>query len=216
MKNVYRIWAVLLIGMGWGNAQGQTTIWSENFDSYVDGTTTGGDNNTGTAGGDWAATGCTTCSASSTDWWEVRSGVMEARDVNDEYATWTSEVIDISGFSTVSFSVDVSEQGDHEGLYLNADDCTDQSNEDFADVEYRIDGGAWVLISNYLGWCGLYASCGTHTLYGDDGGDGDCRATDDDWGNVTVTQTGLSGSTLELRFTARNSAGSEYIGFDNV
>jgi len=191
-------------------------IWSENFDSYADGTAIGANNNTANPANDWTSGGCLTCPSSATDWWDVQAGVMEARDVNDEHVFLQTEVIDISASPSVDFFVDVTEQGDLEGLYLGVDDCAQSANQDYADVEYRIDSGPWILVSNYLGWCGLYASCGTHTFYGDDGGSGDCRTTDTDWVAAIVQVTGLTGNTLELRFSATNSSGSEYIRFDNI
>jgi len=198
-------------------AIGQTTVWSEDFSSYSNGVTTGDNNNTANAAVDWTSGGCTTCPSSSSDYWEIRSNLMEARDVNGEIVFWESEVIDISGEPSISFSMVISETGDHEGLYSGVDDCVDATSQDHADVFYSIDGGAYTLIPNSEGWCGLYASCATHTLYGDNGpGDGDCRAVDVDWESATVTQPGLSGSTLQLRFEATNSAGTERIRLSDV
>ncbi len=92
----------------------------------------------------------------------------------------------------------------------------DATNQDYADVEYRVNGGTWTLVPNYLGWCGLYASCAVHTLYGDDSISGDCRTVDVDWVSTTVSVPGISGSTLELRLSATNSSGLEFIRFDNI
>ena len=194
----------------------QNTVWSEDFDSYADGITTGLNNNTVNPAVDWTSGGCASCGGSPDDYWEIRNGAMEARDVNDDHVFLQTESIDISGLFGVSFNVDVLESGDLEGLYLGTDDCADASNQDYADVEYRIDGGPWILVQNYLGWCGLYASCGTHTLYGDDNSSGDCRTTDNDWVFTTVIVSGISGSTLEIRLSATNSAGTEYIQFDDL
>lgn len=199
------------------NVFSQTTIWLEDFESYTNGTVTGNNNNTTNPASDWTSGGCTTCPASAADWWEVQDGEMEARDVNSERVFLQTEVIDITGYPSIDFFVDIREAGDLEGLYQGADNCTDAMSEDYADVEYRIDNGPWILISNYLSWCGLYASCGTHTLYGDDGtASGDCRTTDGDWGATTVQVLGLMGTTLEIRLSATNGAGSEYIRFDNI
>lgn len=194
----------------------QTIIWSEDFSSYADGVVTGSNLNTTNPAVDWTSSGCGSCNPPAGDWWEIQSGRMEARDVNDDYCSLTTEVIDISAFPAVYFTVLCTEDGDHEGLYLSSPICIDQNNEDFADVEFRINGGAWTLVSNYLGWCGLYASCGTHTFYGDDNTGLDCRTTDDDWVSSTVQVLGLSGSTLQLRFSATNSSAAEYIQFDNI
>lgn len=141
---------------------------------------------------------------------------MEARDVNEDNVFLQTESIDISTYTGVIINVTVSETGDHEGLYLSSDNCSDQTNQDYADVEYRIDGGAWILVQNYLGWYGIYESCGTHTFYGDDNASGDCRTTDADWVSSTVTVPGLSGNTLELKLSATNSSGTEFIRFDDI
>jgi len=158
------------------SAYSQTTFWSEDFNGYSDGVTTGSNNNTNNPANDWTSGGCTTCPSSIDDWWEIRSGVMEARDVNNEHVYLQTESIDISAYNSVIINVDVIENGDLEGLYWGADNCSDATNQDYADVEYRVNGGTWTLVPNYLGWCGLYASCAVHTLYGDDSVSGDCAS----------------------------------------
>ncbi|HAE29946.1 MAG TPA: hypothetical protein DCF89_02435, partial [Flavobacteriales bacterium] len=184
--------------------------------TYSDGTTIGANNNTANPAADWTSGGCITCDGSS-DTWDIRSNQFVAHDVNDHECWLLTESIDISSYTTVDFCVTITEVGDHEGLYMNADDCGDVTNQDYVDIEYQIDGGGWTLIPNYLGWCGLYSSCANHTFFGDDGlGQGDCRNSDTDWGTSTVSITGLSGTSLEIRITARNSAGSEYIYIDNL
>lgn len=193
----------------------QTIIWAENFNGYTNGTTLGSDNNAPT-GADWFSGGCPSCVLNTSDWWEIRSGQMEARDVNNDVVFLQTENIDISGWTSVQFNILCSEQGDHDGIYLTSDICADQNNEDFADIYYSLDGGPWTKIINYLGWCGLYNSCGMHSFYGDDGYDGDCRTSDTDWESVNLQIGGLSGTTLALRMEARNSAGTEYIRFDNI
>ena len=191
------------------------SLWSEDF-SYTDGTTIGANNNTVNPAFDWTSGGCTTCDGAS-DTWDVRNNKFQAHDVNDHDSWLLTESINIVGFSTIDFCVTISEIGDHEGLYMSADDCNDVSNQDYVDVEYQVDGAGWTLVQNYLGWCGLYNSCANHTFFGDDGAtQGDCRNSDVDWGSSNLTITGLSGSTLEIRITVRNSAGSEYITIDNI
>ncbi len=197
--------------------QAQTVIWSENFNSYVDGTTVGANNNTTNPSPDWTLSGCVSCIPASGDWWDIRSGAIEAQDVNGDHVSLISESINITGWPAVYFQVDCIEVGDMEGLYFGADDCVDAASQDYADIEYSINGGVWTLVQNYAGWCGLYASCGTHTFYGDDGGtSGDCRTTDADWGTQTVQILGLSGFTIQFRLSASNSAGTEQISFDNI
>ena len=211
-----KVTAIFLCLLIYNHSYCQITIWSENFDSYANGVTTGANNNTSNPSVDWTSSGCTTCPSNTDDWWEIRSGRMEARDVNNEYCSLISEVIDISSYANISFSVDISEAGDHEGFYLGADNCTDAANQDYVDIEYRIDGGAWLLINNFLGWCGLYGSCNSHTLSGDNGDSGDCRLADTDWVLTPLSISGINGNTIELRLSATNSSGDEYIRFDNI
>ncbi len=207
---------VLIISTcSWPQSVGQVTIWSENFDSYPDGTTSANNNNVANPDPDWVTGGCVAC-IDTADWWEIRSGILEARDVN-EVVFFQTESIDISGFSGVQFSLDIVESGDHEGLYFGLDACADQTNEDYVNVLYRIDDAPWNLVKNFLNWCGLYSSCNSHTLYGDDGiNSGDCRDHDSDWGSAVVVQTGLLGNTLELRLETINSSDTEFIRFDNL
>ncbi len=207
---------VLIISMcSWPRSIGQVTIWLEDFNGYPDGTVTADDNNVANPNPDWITGGCVAC-IDTADWWEIRSGTLEARDVN-EVVIFQTETIDISGFSSVQFSLDIVESGDHEGPYFGLDACADQTNEDYVNVLYRIDGGAWNLVKNFLNWCGLYDSCSSHTLYGDDGiNSGDCRDHDADWGSAVVVQTGILGNTLELRLETINSSDTEFIRFDNL
>jgi len=196
-------------------ASAQVVIWSEGFDAYANGSMSANDNNL-PVGPDWSIGACVSCASDPADWWEVQSFKFEARDVNNETPFLKTELIDISGFTSVSFSVLVTETGDHEGIYLNSLACIDQDNEDFADVSFRLDGGPWLKIINYLNWCGLYNSCGMHTLMGDEGSAVDCRSSDTDWVSANVSVGGLSGNTIEILLEARNSAGTEYIQFDNI
>ena len=206
---------LVLILIFWTNAAGQVTIWLEDFDGYPDGTVSANNNNIANPDPDWVSGDCVAC-IDTADWWEIRSGAIEARDVN-EVVFFQTEEIDISEHSNVQFSLDVLESGDHEGPYFGLDACADQTNEDYVNVLYRINGGSWNLVKNFLNWCGLYDSCDSHTLYGDDGiNSGDCRDHDSDWGSALVMQSGLLGNTLELRLETINSSDTELIRFDNL
>lgn len=198
------------------NLPAQVTIWSEDFSSYSDGATQGIDLNQTNPASDWISGGCITCADSLNDWWEVRSAAMEARDVNMP-VYWQTEAINIENYQNVWFSLTIKESGDLEGFYFGADNCLDQANQDYVNVRYRLDGGAWILINNYLNWCGLYDSCNSHTLQGDDGeASGDCRSSDEDFDSVTVVNSGLNGSILEIRVELINSSSEEYITLDNI
>ena len=64
-------------------------------------------------------------------------------------------------------------------------------SSDIFNTEYRIDGGTW-------------------TTAGTNGN------LNDDFTSATVSQTGLSGSTLEIRVTMNNGAGTEYHRLDDI
>jgi len=151
--------------------QAQTTIWSEDF-TCADGTTQG----SGTPP-KWTINISGATITPPDDWFEVRSNQMEGRDV-DGVAEWLSESINISGYSNVSASVDLTKEGVMEST-------------DYIRVYYILDGGTETLFE-------------TH---GDNPGNFD---------NRTATQTGLSGSTLEIIIRVKNSAGTEYHQFDNL
>lgn len=191
MKKIYFLLFFLTFLAESGFSQ---TVWFENFDSYADGTTTG------SAGSSWTAI-CGGC-IDSGDFFEVRSGRIEGQDVND-FSTWQTQSIDISAHSSVMFSLDAIETGDHEGP-----SCACGINIDYFDVSYSVDGGAFTVIENWNG----DGEAG-HTLTGDSQGG---VATDADWGSTTITQTGISGSTLVIRVVIRNTSSSEHMFIDNV
>lgn len=167
-------------------------IWTENFNSYPDGTTTG-------TGNSWTSA-CGACASG--DFFEVRSGAFEANDVND-FSTWESESISIAGCGNVMFQLDAIEDGDHEGP-----GCACNINIDYFDVSYSIDGGAFTIIQNWNG----DGEVG-HTLTGDSQNG---VMTDADWGSTTVIQSGLVGNTLQLRVVMRNTSGTERLILDNI
>ncbi len=193
MNSEKRIWLLLVFAFFSYNSFSQITVWDEDF-TYADGTTAG-------PAGKWTSS-CGGC-LDANDWFEVRSNCFAARDVND-WSVWESELIDISSYPTVDFSLDASESGDHEGA-----GCGCGTNIDYFDVYYSIDGGPYVLIEDYnnIGAAG-------HTLSGDTlpGGTYD----DNDFGSQTITETGLSGSTLQIKVEMRNTAASENFCLDNV
>ncbi|MEZ4810411.1 MAG: PA14 domain-containing protein [Allomuricauda sp.] len=109
----------------------QTTIWSENFNSYADGTTNG------TATGPSATTWTTNNSGRL----DVRSGVIRGRNLDAE-STWQTSSINIYGYTSVSFSMDVSVN--------NASQF--EMGTDYFIGEYRINGsGGWTQFENASG-----------------------------------------------------------------
>lgn len=168
------------------------TVWTEDFNSYANGTTTG-------AGNSWTSS-CGGCNTG--DHFEVISGAFEALDVN-AFSTWQSATIDVSACSTFTFSLDAIEIGDHEGPI-----CACGINIDYFDVSYSINGGAYTLIENWNGDGDI-----GHTLTGDSQNG---VFTDNDWGNTSVTATGLAGNSLALRVEMINTSGSERLRLDNI
>ncbi|MCK0160754.1 PA14 domain-containing protein [Allomuricauda sp. F6463D] len=100
----------------------QTTIWSENFDSYNNNTQSG------------TATG-----SSSTSWTtnqgnklSVRNNALRGRNLGSE-GTWEINSIDITGYDFISFSMDTR---------VNNQNQMDNGSDYFIG-EYRLDGGSW-------------------------------------------------------------------------
>jgi len=115
----------------------------------------------------------------------------------------TFAAVDISAYLTACFSVDIRGEGDEE--YDPAQHSTDDSNNinDYVNVEYSIDGGAWVMITNFGG-----NGTGDHTLVAPPLANGT-------FPDSTVTETGLAGSSLRVRITSSTWASDEYFFYDN-
>ena len=116
----------------------------------------------------------------------------------------TTQAVNISGYATVCFSVDIDASGDLE--YDPASHGTDNSNNqnDFVDIEYSVDGGAWVLVTDYGG-----NGTSHHTLVAPIASDGTFPT-----GQVSVS--GLNGGTLRIRITSNTWASDEYFYYDNI
>jgi len=160
----------------------QAQLYEEDFEAYADGTTD--------PGGPWTRD----VSAATPDLASVQtvSGdkVFQVQDPDGE-VLWTTETLDISGASSASFQLTLSEQGDLE-------------DSDYVDVEYSVDGGAYQRIGS---WNGLGNA--NHTLVGQ-------KPDDGDWGTVTVTKDQISGDDLQLRVVFNNNANSEDLLLDDV
>ncbi len=105
----------------------QTIVWQEDF-TYPDGTIQG----SGTPP-KWTRDVSACTFSNQNDYFEVKSGQMEGRDLDGE-AVWISESIDISNYSSVCISTDVSMGGRMEpGDYIR--------------FYYKIDGGTEILFS---------------------------------------------------------------------
>lgn len=167
--------AILLLGIS--NLQGQTTIYSEDFTGQNNKGAVGPTPTIDLTGVTWSVDVSSTSLTASTDWFQVRNEVFEARDIDGD-AIWLSPSIDITGYTGVSFTLEAAEAGTMEP-------------SDIFNTEYRIDGGTWT----------------SATTNG---------SLNDDFTSATVSQTGLSGSSLEIRVTMNNGAGTEYHRLDDI
>lgn len=121
------------------NLNGQTTIWSENFNAYANGTISG--TGTGTSPVNWnsqvgAAVSGGLILASNT------RGVAGSTLANP--LIWVTNPIDINTYSNVTFSIDV-------GAFNVANFEDSGGAQDNFTLEYRVDGGAWVTVVNASG-----------------------------------------------------------------
>lgn len=190
MRNKFTFFSSLLL-LSMPTLWGQQLLFEEDF-NLPPGTT---------SGTNWSTGGCPSCN--NKDWFEVRGGVLEARDVND-WVQWETQPIDISscGANTIGFSVDAFETDDHEGPGHGTD-------QDYIDIYYSIDNAPFQVIEDWNG----DGEAG-HTLTGDSKAGG---FDDEDWGSTTVSLSNLSGANnIRLRVRMRNTSGSEYLRIDNV
>lgn len=177
-------------------------IWSEDF-SYVDGTVAGADNNA-PVGADWTSS-CPTCIAPN-DWFEVRTNKMEGRDTNGPGELLT-EIIDISAYPLgVEFTIDIEEIGIMEGCLTTGGTVCDFECVDWVNVAYSLNGGAFVEVTTPSGGaCG-----GTYTWASGN------YAAIGDFTPFTVVQSGLIGTSLQIRASVQNWAGAETHYLDNI
>ena len=165
------------------------TLWSENFTGQNDkgGFVSGGVETTDTAGVDWSMdlSNVDLANDASDDWFQVQSETFEGRDLDGE-AVWISPDIDISHHSDVAFTLDATEDGNHEST-------------DTYHVQYSTDGGT--TFTDLTNWNGKGDS--NHSLI-------------DDWTSETITASSLSGSTFELRVAMENNANTEQLRLDNI
>lgn len=130
----------------------QSQIWQEDFSSYPNGTTTASDNQI-PSGADWTRdiSGATSIPPG---YFSVQGQTFRARNTNGE-VVWSSEIIDISMYSRVYISTDVS--------------YTYTTGNDYVRLYYKIDGGPENLFGEFndisiLG--GATINFGGYSLYG--------------------------------------------------
>ena len=126
MKKTYLGFSLMLFLLASINSYSQVTIWEEDF-TYSDGTTQG----SGTPP-KWTRD-VSNCTFGNGDHFEVRSNRMQGRDTDGE-AIWYSESIDISTYSDVNITAELSETGN-------------QENSDYIRIYYSLNGGAETLFS---------------------------------------------------------------------
>jgi hypothetical protein len=171
----------------------QTVIWSEDFQSYTDGTQNAV--KWTTSAGNCDLDGIPL--AVGNNYWGVRTTLGDkefcCEDIegltcclNEQGQSdniWLSENINISGYSTISISIFFRAEGD-----MECNSCG--LGQDLLKVEYQIDGGSWV---NFVSVCGLQN--GSSIL--------DC---------IDIT----SGSILKIRVLLGNQADTEEYYFDDI
>ena len=114
------------------------------------------------------------------------AGVFEFGGDIDEEVCWESPLLDISSTGSVTYSVDIVWSG--------------QDNADYVDVEYKTDLVGWTQIPNQFGG-------GSHTID---------YTTSGNSGSSTITQAGITGSTLSVRVCADTNTSVESTTIDNV
>lgn len=198
-----------------------TILFQEDFESYVDNT---GVTGISSSNGDYPASvtkwsltsfasfGNSTPALPGTlvdvnDYGLVKSGALECRDTNGAFRLETQS-INISSYSDIIIGMEIWNAGDFEYdilTHTNDFNCGN-TNSDYLDIEYSIDGGAFIEIPNY-------SSTGTanHTIIFDEtfGSNGTLI-------NFSTSLTGLSASTLVIRVRLQNWSSSEYIYLDNI
>jgi len=98
---------IMFLALGMLSVSAQTTLWSEDF-TYPDGTTQGSG-----IPPKWTIDISGATITPPDDWFEIKNNQMEGRDV-DGVVEWSSEMIDISGYSSVTISIHLTEIGDLE------------------------------------------------------------------------------------------------------
>jgi hypothetical protein len=122
------IFALFLLGTTLSFAQ--TTLWSENFNSYGNNTSSG--TATGASGSGWTTNLGNRLS--------VNNNRLRGRNLDAE-GIWQTSTINISGYDVISFSMDT---------WVDDEDEMDNSN-DYLIGEYRVDGGSWQQFVNASG-----------------------------------------------------------------
>ncbi len=178
---------------------GQTTLYSETFTNQ-EGKGFTGPSTTDLNGVSWTLDVSGGTYNDANDYFKVDNGELEARDLGGE-SIWYSDTVDINGYTNVTFSFDLREEGDIE-------------NSDYVNVEYSTNNGATytrVVRQPYqFTYTGDTILSGGNYIYDD--ADFSTAANN----TINVSESGLSGSSFILKITLRNNSSSEYMMVDNV
>ncbi len=125
------------------------------------------------------------------------TGVMESVDLDQEVC-WESPLMNISAAGVVSLAVDLVWNG------FDSDVAANSCLADYIRVFYSVSGGAYVMVPNQFGG----NACATIAYpFG---------STPPATGTGTVTQGGISGTTLKIKVCVFTNANAELVQMDNV
>jgi hypothetical protein len=158
------------------SASAITTLWLEDFTGLANGTTS-----------DAGTTQWTSASTGTVGTFSVQNNEFKVSYTGQFVNTWTSQSIDITNKSNVSFSVDLRSE------LASTSDAFEAT--DYIRVYYKLNGGAETLVYED------YAGIGTTT---------------NTTGSITFNSTTLSGSNLQVIIKTSNSDPTERYFFDNI
>ncbi|OQP64306.1 hypothetical protein A3860_20245 [Niastella vici] len=156
-------------------AAAATSFWVEDFSGLANGTVS-----------DAGATAWT-ATTSGTGTYSVQNNEFKTSFSGQAEGVWTSQVIDISGKSSATISVDLRSETASTSDYFET--------TDYVRVYYKLNGGAETLVYEDLAGIG---------------------STTNTTGSVTVTSAALTGSTLQVIIKTNNSDPTERYFFDNI
>ena len=190
-------------------------LFEEDFSTYLDGTgVTGASSANGnypSGVSKWSLTSFQSFGSSTqalpgmlvdaNDYALVIGGELNFRDTNGAFLFQT-QAIDISGYADVLVSLDIHESGPLEYIpasHVNDFDCG-ETVSDYVDIEYSTDGGiTYTEVANYLG-----NGTTNHTLASDLSG------------TISLSFSGISGTSFILRVRLQNWADDEIYFLDNI
>lgn len=158
------------------SASAISAFWLEDFTGLANGTTA-----------DAGATAWTSSSTGTTGTYSVQNNEFKITYTGQQVSTWTSQAIDISTKSNVSFSVDLRSE------LASTNDAFETT--DYIRVYYKLNGGAETLV--FEDFAGIGSTTNTT-------------------GSITFNSATLSGSTLQVIIKASNSDPTERYFFDNI